>query len=464
MKDDFFEKQLKILKNAVDSDASGDKINEISEVIFSNINKIDSETERLRKIDFVVNVFCSSRISGDRISGDRISSDKDYVEGVLKKVLSLYFNVLSGDIYEKMAIIIHKILKNKNYFQYPLVYKYILLLKKSNEETIDLFDEKFILFDYINEKIDFFKKIADYSSSYNFFFNSMMRNKIVLFLYDFFLKNKSMNIWFPFSGIALEPLVFSYIFHLILETDKKKKNIQNFNVYCSDYSFYLLEEGLKTEIYNDIFLKIKNDFCFENQINPRFLKTSLQKIKNSIVVENKDIILKNEFIDKDLDFIFINSFKLSNITFESEKISKLINRISQNYRSVIVIIEIVSEFSLKEIPIKNDNIKKVKLLCSNIYPQDNRDLHIHYFAIYLEDVKKNQSEDELSIVDFFLDRNVDPEEIKDKLKNFDDKKLVSKEDFFKYSEILTKAGFFSKSFDIIKKIYKSDYYRSDKII
>ena len=120
---------------------------------------------------------------------------------------------------------------------------------------------------------------------------------------------------------------------------------------------------------------------------------------------------------------------------------------------------------MKEITFDNNNIKKIKLLCSDFYSQDNKDYHIQYFAIYLEnnkkeDIKKSGSLDKL----YDNQKEFEIEDIKNELRSIEEKNISSHSDLYKYAEILSNAGFHSKSYEIIKKIYKSNYNKTDKIL
>lgn len=450
---EIIEKNLIKINNMIISSAESGDIDQSVSHLYNLIKEKYNDIEFFKIFDQIINL----------LSTPRVIKDKDYTENILKKYLILYYKMLDCDYFDEIAILFNKIIRNKRISSYPIIYKNIFqLISDDNNIDEQLINEHTNLSLIIGKYLPVIKDITEYSSSYTLYFNSKIRNELILFLYDFYSKNKELTIWFPFSGISVEPQIFSYLFHLVADLKKKKTSIKNFNIYVSDHTGKLLERGLRSNFFEHIFQKMKDDFCKINQIPPVEIKTSLTKAKKAITYENLDLIYKNEVLNKEINFVVINSLKLSDLTFEKDKMFKLLNKIHRTLNKSIVIIELISQFPIKETELNNDKIDKVKLICNDFYSKENIDYHIQYFAFYFKPISENTIEVNISINDLFENyKNMDIEMIKKSLNLIDtDLNISSNEEIFKYSEILAKAGFHSKSFSLIKKIYKSDYNKT----
>ncbi|HOV12892.1 MAG TPA: hypothetical protein PK771_01300 [Spirochaetota bacterium] len=453
--DDHFEKQLREIKNKINSYADYSEIEALIEYIINYTKPKLNEIDFFKKYDQIINVLTSTSAIKNQL----------YVEKLLKKYFINYLEYLKCDDYGGLAILFHKILRNKFFFFYPIIYKYILQLINFDEELYDIltFDNN-KLFGLISSKISFFEDIVEFSSSYCLFFNSKLRNQMVLNLFDYYKKNKKLYIWFPFSGISLEPQLFSYIFHLLFELDSNKTFINNFSIICSDHSNFLLENGYKSTLFNELFLKIKDDFSKENNLKIGSIKTNLAKSKKNIEIKKVDFIVKNEIPDIDIDYVFINSLKLSNLTYEKERILKLLNKLYQSNQEIKVILEILSSYFIKEIDFNSSLPIKSKLICSEFYSQENKDFHILYFEIHFE---KNKSQNEeiinlSKLYDYY--QSGDIKKLKSVIKNNLNIVLNTNDEKIKYAEILSSVGYHSRSFEMVKKHYTIDYNKSYYIL
>ncbi|OHD18891.1 MAG: hypothetical protein A2086_12985 [Spirochaetes bacterium GWD1_27_9] len=452
-----FEKLVKELHKKIFASEDTFLINKEIDYIYNFIKTKWKDLEFFKRFDSLIEV----------ILIQRVLKDKEYTDTFLKKYLNIYFELLNLDFYNFWGVLFSKILKNKTSLIYPSIYVVIFKLV-FEKESYSYEKSSFPLRDDISlyETLSFFtskiEEIVVYSSSYNLFFNPKLRNPLILFLYEFYKTNKQLYVWFPLAGLSIEPVLFSYLLHLIIELDKNTTNPESLNFYGSDHSNFIVDKDKNTSFFEDSFLKVKKDFCFENGIDTKDIKTTLKDSKKKVLSFDFDFIYKTQIIDRKINFVIINSLKLSDFDNEKEKINKILKKIIEFKEEIGIILEIYSGFPLKEENIELPYTSNKKII-STVLISDFRDYYVSY--LYFTINKNNIQKEEKNIDILFNNyQSLKIEQLKEELKKFDLNSSFTKKETLMFAEILTYAGFHSRAYEILKKNYKVDFNYSYKIL
>ncbi|HOJ63201.1 MAG TPA: hypothetical protein PLE45_02160 [Spirochaetota bacterium] len=404
--------------------------------LLSFIEKNYKDIEFLKKIEEVVNLL-SIRV---------VIENKEYIDSFYKKILNYYSNLLKIDKNSFFALIFTIIIQNYGYagiFEITrLILKFLL-----NEYDIDIpIEEKESIYDIFSEIIQNLIKMSTKSSSYTLFKDSLIRNKIILYLYEYYKKNKRLNIFFRFAGIGIEPLMFSYTIRILYEIENGKE-IKNLNMYCYDEE-KKITYFLNSNLFEKIFLKLKESICLENDFKIKKLKTNLKIAKNDLIIINELKVLEN------IDFIILNNLS---IVENSENLLKEFSFFKEGK----IIIEKTEDTEIDKKILYETGCKLLHELASNFDSQRNK---VVKFLLLEKNSKKeiknikNNYEDIDKL--FFEYNRLNHSELKRKI---DLIKIRENSDYLKYAFLLCETGHHSKAFEIIKKYYELDYSLSYKI-
>ncbi|HQB61158.1 MAG TPA: hypothetical protein PK899_05815, partial [Spirochaetota bacterium] len=213
-KNDLFDKQILNLRRKISSFDNYKDIEDEIDGIFNYIQNNWKELEFFTKFDILI----------EELLSERVTKDKIYCSTFLIKYLNIYIDLIKTDFYNSWGVIFSKILKFKLNFNFPEIYSYVLKfnagLFANIFKNVDLafpLERDLPLADIIREWKAVFEEIIANSSSYVLLFDAQTRNRIALYLYEYLKSNNSLSIWFPFAGIGIEPLLFSYIINLLVE-------------------------------------------------------------------------------------------------------------------------------------------------------------------------------------------------------------------------------------------------------
>jgi hypothetical protein len=459
-KNDLFDKQILNLRRKISSFDNYKDIEDEIDGIFNYIQNNWKELEFFTKFDILI----------EELLSERVTKDKIYCSTFLIKYLNIYIDLIKTDFYNSWGVIFSKILKFKLNFNFPEIYSYVLKfnagLFANIFKNVDLafpLERDLPLTDIIREWKAVFEEIIANSSSYVLLFDAQTRNRIALYLYEYLKSNNSLSIWFPFAGIGIEPLLFSYIINLLVEADGEKGLEYKFKIYCSDRQFDGLKKGIEQSPFEEIFFRIKKDFANQNGIEVKNIKTNMKIAKRSIILEKSDLIYKGETLDKTVDFALINSLKMSRYDEYRNKICKIFKSVDSISPKTKFIYEVKSKFSLSwdELDI---NGYDGELLTSNLncFNDDN------YILFFLAEKIKNapQTNEKNADASFYeiyeKKEKLSPKEIK-KLLN-DNKFNLSKKNIIKMADLYASINLFSKAFALVKENYEADYSLSYKIL
>lgn len=438
--DDILTLKIKNIRKKISSNAKYYDISNDIEQLLIFIEKNYKDIDLFKNIDYIINSF----------SIKQVIENKEYLESFYKKILNYYFSLLNIDSLSFLSLIFSIILKNYDYINLFEITKIILRYLLRNYIIEFPIDEKEEIYDTFKNIIDNQINILKNSSSYTLFQNSLIRNKIILYLYEYYKKNKRLNIFFKFAGIGIEPLIFSYTMRILYEIEYNKE-LKNLNIYCYDENIDLLKYFLNNTIFFDnIFLKLKEDICKENDFKIKNLNTNLKLAKKDLIIKEKIDISDN------IDFIIINNFLISRnreslekevslfdegkIIIEKEECIEIDKKFLYDTKSNFLL-ELASFFDNK----KNKFINF--LLLEKITKSNNRE----------DDVEDNEDINRI----FYNYKKYSIKELKNKLNRIT---IKEKNDYLKYAFLLKETGLHSKAFEIIKKYYDSDYNLSYKIL
>ena len=461
--------QLKILKKDIFSSRNHIEIIKIIDNIYEYINKNWKDIDFFSRFDSLIN----------EILIERVVKDKNYCNSFLIKYLNLYIDIIQLDLYNSWGVIFSKYIGVKLGFRHPKIFADLLMLyPKMFIEEISCNDISFpIYFDDKNVDDSFplsntlikwsslYEEIINNSSSYAILYNSKIRNKLVFYLYEYYKKYGTLRIWFPFSGTGIEPLLISYIINLIHEQKNKTQIDNKFQFYLSDHSNAILKNALDSNFMDEVFIQIKNDFCTQNKLKPKDISTSKKSARKKIIYQDEDLIYKNNVINKDIDFVIINSHKLSNYKDKSkkDKIDKTLTKLSESFENINIIIELKSDFHIDKTDINFDNFDTIDCISSDFFDKE-KDYHLSYFLLKSKQKLNNTINIKENNFDYYYkNRNdIEPSKLK---------KIILKNEFsteninpLQFAELLSLCGLYNRAFDIVKKEYKIDYNLSYKIL
>jgi hypothetical protein len=454
--EELFERKLREVHKKIFSQTSPEIIFEELDILLEYSQKYFDEVEYFKKFTQII----------DMLAKPKVLENQKYVDGFFKEYLNRYFDILKPDFFECYGLLFSKILKEKICISsvkiFVEIFKIIFptLTKDFNDINFPL-GTNVSLFQILKKTVPLIENALINSTSYNLFFNSKSRDKIAEFLFDYYKKNGKLSVWFPFSGLGIEPLMLSYIIHLFLENEKRITNPENFSFHCSDSNFNILEKGLESKNFEEYFIKIKNDFCKMSGINPKNVRTTIKNAGKKIVIYDKNLAVKNERIDKKVNFIFLNS---SCFSYENtENFERIIDIISKYFPDVKIIMEIKKDFPLKIENFEINNLKHKEIIISEHVTKIS-DFHLNYVLFSIE--KEFETKKEVFNFREFYKRHFEmtEDDLKKEIKNVKVEMFKTGLELLQFAEILSRAGLFSKSYEIIKKNFKSNYNKSYKIL
>ena len=330
--DTIIETHFKELHKLIFSDYDTKQITEKLDITFDFIKRNYTDTEFTEKLTELINI----------ILIPKVMDKKEYCNSFLSKYIKIYMDELSLNGEYILSLILSKSSKKEQYNKLVL-YHIIKLIEEPKIEDFLSSIENNLFYEFISKYRIILYDILLNSSSYELLTNSKLRNKVILYLYKQYKENLSLNIWFPFAGACIEPMLISYILHLICEVDGKE--ISSFNIIASDHNNKILQNGYKSNIFDSIFEKMKEDFCKENGISIKNIKTSKKKSNKKIHLENIDFLNTPTLpiLNKKIDIIIINSNKLSLYKQNEKEIEQILEKI-QNMKISKVLFEIKEEF------------------------------------------------------------------------------------------------------------------------
>ncbi len=461
--DSLFYNKLKSIHNNINTSKNEKDINHELDLLHDFIHNRYNDLDLFKKFDEIIN----------EILNQEVLKNETYTEGFLKKYLNLYFQKLKTDIYASWGLIFLKILSIKTNLRYSLIYssifkiyfKYLDIEYSINDLVFPISDE-IKLFDIINSYFPILESLINDSSSYNLLFNPLFRNKIILYLYDFYKKNNNLKIWFPCSGIGTEPLLFSFLLNLINELETNQDKMKNLKIFCSDTNDTLLEEGLRINPLNDLLLKTKSDFASENNINEKNIKVTINNSKKSLIIKKNDFLNTGKYIEEVFDVLIINSLKLSDIVFFNKKIIKRFNKLSEINRDIIIILEIRTPEKIDENDFSINGFKPASILESSFIPEKNNDYYLSYMIFEIKSQKEIKIEEKTNSLGYFyrIYDIISQKELKQTILKIDKNSIKTKKDNLIYAYILAKASLYNKAYDITKNNFSADYNFSYKIL
>jgi hypothetical protein len=455
------------------------KLKSIHNKIYSSNNEKEISLELNSLYDFIKNKYenleCFKKLDEiiNEILNEETLKTKEYTEGFLKKYLNLYFKELKTNIYTSWGLIFLKILIIKNNLHFPLIYssifkvyfKYLETNYSTNELSFPI-DKEINLYKIMNDCIPIINNLIIDSTSYNLLYLSSLRNKIILFLYDFYKKNKHLNIWFPYSGLGTEPLLFSLLLNLLNEIDSNDTKITNFKIYCSNPDHTLLTDGLIINPLNDLLLKAKSDFAKENNINKKKLNTTIKNSKKNLIIKKNSFLNSEQFIQETFDVLIINSLKLSDIVFSKNEIIKKLNELVDENINVLVIIETKTNEKIDESSFIFDEYKPTTIIDSTLISEKEKDYFLSYLIFQINAQKEQKLKENIHSLKY-LRKNfykMDIKDFKKEILKVDKTTIKTQRDNLTYAFLLAKASLFNKAYEILKKNYSYSYNYSYKIL
>jgi len=453
--DSVIEVYLKDLHKLIFANYDTNQITEKLNIIFSFIKKNYVKNELSEKLDNLINI----------ILIPKVIEKKEYSNSFLLKYIKIYMDELSLESEYMLSFIFSKLLKEKSYSKLILYYIIKLLEEPINKDFL-LSIEKNLFYEFILKYKVILEDILLNSSTYQLFTDNKLRNNLILYLYEQYKENSGLNIWFPFAGTCIEPMLLSYIFHLICEIDGNE--ISRFNIIASDHSNNILENGYRSNIFEPIFEKMREDFCKENGISIKDIKTNRKKSNKRIHLENIDFLNASSLptfskkFNKKIDIVIINSEKLSIYKNNKKEIGQILKKI-QNMGISKILFEIKSEFERDLYRLDYNSINQKKIAVKSF--SENEDLNVYYFDLLLNINKiaeNNHNPD--SFMNIYNNyKNYDKKKFKENLENFNLNSILNEEKLL-YGEILVHFGFFSRAYEIIKLNYKYNYTKSLELL
>lgn len=461
--DNLFNLKLKSIHNNINTSKNEKDINEELDLLYDFIQSKYNDLEFFKKLDEIIN----------EILNPEAIKNEYYAEGFVKKYLNIYFQKLKTDVYASWGLLFYKILCKKVNLEYSLIYssiikiyfKYLDIEYSINDISFPISSEV-KLFYIIDKFSPIFENLIIDSSSYNLLFNPLFRNKIILYLYDFYKKNSNLKIWFPCSGIGTEPLLFSLLLNLINELESNQDKMKNFKIFCSDANDILLEEGLRINPLNDLLLKTKSDFAGENNKNEKNIKTTIINSKKNLIIKKNDFLNTGKYIDEIFDVLIINSLKLSDINFFNKKIIKRFNKLNEINRDIIIILEIKTIEKIDENNFSLNGYKPIAIIDSSFISEKNIDYFLSYLIFEIKTQKDMKiDENDYSLANFYKKYDlISQKELKQAILKIDKNSIKTNKDNLIYAYLLAKASLFNKAYDITKNNYSTDYNFSFKIL
>lgn len=463
--DKLIENKLKIIRQKIFSSANNSEIEKELDFVFIQIKNNYQELDFIKKFDQL--------ISGIVI--DRVLKDKNYVNGFFKKYINQYFCTMKADVYTAWGILFAKILSSKIKLKYPVVFANFfkiywskLPVLYSQEELVFPLEENIDLFEIIQSWKEVIDDLLANSSSYTLIFNSHIRNKLVLYLYDFYQKRGSLNIWFPFAGMGIEQLLISYIFNLIFELENNMPALKNFCILSSGMKDYLYEEGIKINPFKDLFSKTKEDFARENGIKVKDITITQKNARKKMIFSKTDFAFSGQIIDRNFEVIIINSLKYSDVIFFQQKLLKLFNKLSSLNKEILLILETQTNFKIELANFSIGNYKPVDLI-DDIFISANNDYFLSYLVFKFQP-EQSQEEDSTGEDETLFEQlrkkvnNLGAVELKKMLLKIDKKIIKTSKDYLSYALLLAKARLYNKAYDIVKNTYQDDYTQAYKVL
>ncbi len=437
------QKQLKDLHRLIFSKSDISEIREHLNRTFNFIKKNYVNFELSERLSELLNI----------IIVPKVIQDETYCNDFLLEYIQIYTNELSLEREFVLSIIFSKLLKEKEVSQLILFY-IIKLIDSPILEDFSLSLENKNIFEFINSYTPIIENIVENSSSYQLFINTKLRNQLILYLYKQYKEKKRLNIYFPFSGCGVEPIIFSYLFHLIAEADERE--IDGFHIIASDNNNNILKNGYNSNIFDPILEKIREDFCRENGLSIKEIKTTKTKSNKRIHLENSDFFDTNNINNRKIDFVLINSKKLSNHKNHKKEIDKILKNIAEK-KVDRVLFEVKLEFERDLHNFEYEQVNQKKVAVNSF--SENEDLNIYYLDLYLKKRIENSKKSTNFHNIYNNYKNYDKKEFKKDLENIKLDSFVNEERLL-YSEMLIYFGYFSKAYEIIKSNYKYDYNKS----
>ncbi|MCG8569405.1 MAG: hypothetical protein MJB14_04630, partial [Spirochaetes bacterium] len=322
----------------------------------------------------------------------------------------------------------------------------------------------------LNESVDLFsiihnctpvmEKFLTFNSYYHLLFQPIIRNQLVLKLYQHYQQQNSLKIWFPFAGMGAEPLLFSYLLQLIHEVDKPGLVIKNLSFLTSTQPENQLIDGLRINPFAKLLLKCKTDFAMENGFQSDHLKTSFKDAKKLIQTEKIDLLNHLEVPDKKINCILLNSRKLSDLSLFNKRIMKILNKLAEQKQDLLVILEVTSSFAL-EIQQLNLDPFKVTEIIDDILQTARTDQHLAYLFIPIQ--TKNHAKNNLSPISikklFEEKAQFTSKELKKLLLNSPQLSIKPAEQLH-YAELLIISKLYKRALELIKKHYALNYHHA----
>jgi hypothetical protein len=325
-------------------------------------------------------------------------------------------------------------------------------------------DDGISLYDVIGSWLAPVEDQVVYSSSYDLFINSKLRNELILHLYKKYKETKTLILWFPFAGIGAEPMLISYLLHLVAEADTGFADMPNFFIHCGDHCSFIAERSLSSQLFDELLIRTKEDFCSENGIRTGGIKTTIKQAKRKLGFVSDDLIYKLEAPDTDFDTVIINSLKLADNETENGKLQKIIDRLERCLRDIEVIYEVrsIEPLAYEQLPLKKSYEKKI---ISESFISLKTDRNLTLVSLKVCGCSNDENVHVETIDDILIDgTSPDKDVLKNRILKIKINDIYEPVDKLKYAKLLALSGYYSRSFDMIKKYYKSAYSLSYSIM
>ena len=386
------------------------------------------------------------------------------INSVFIPLLNNYIKKLNIDSCTAWGLVLFKLLKSELDLHYPSAYACYLqnhfqINSQLRPDLIFPLDPGFHLHLCLQELISRIMPSLIFSCSYHIVFHNSVRTLMIRYLYNYYLKNRRLNIWFPFPGLGLEPLMVSYNFLLIYEQNYKEKP-SAFSLYLTDNEQNLAELNMNYANNLNIFKQLKSAFCRENKIIEKKLKTSLKTAKQKIHLLNK-----TEKIEKKLDFIFIG-YQLSNkkpdyLDYIAKKITDLEKTV---HNPTKVIIEFQTKFKQDWHTIEINNYPIKKVIFDDFLSKQN-DIHLVYLEIELTSQNQKISKQSFNIEELINGKDtINKKNLKNILKSINEKEIKNSNQLFKLCSLYVQSCFYKKGWNILKNIYQTDYNKTYELL
>lgn len=407
----------------------------------------------------------------DELLSERVLRDESYTESFLKDFLNFYFSKVETELYDAWGIVFAKIFSGERAVIYPGIYAaffriYLQQLPELYEvdELIFPLSRELNLFKLFGSWKPVIEEIFFHSSTYTLLFDSLLRNSLVLYLYEQYKEEKPLNIWFPFAGNGIEPLLISYLLHLIHEVESGEKRFKKLAIFCSDHTPELLKRGLNLGPLDNFIGRTKEDFAHENGLKLKEIGASRGAAKRVLHLVEADFEGTLKLPADSFSIVIINSVKYSG----REMIERLFDHFRELNRDLQLIVELESE---SEPELKDFNFggqRAVELLGSRFVSGERRDYYQSYlrFELYADTEPVEVKEDSLEEL-FRIGPTLDKRELKARLEGLDKSCLRESLSYLHYASLLARAKMFKRSYELIRDHYEADYnlsYKSLKAI